>query len=425
MHIHIGNAVVEPGLPGYGDLHPRFGWPGGANDVPELVDFIRGLFKIGYLSEGEARPGSVSRSSRRGRARLPSWSSWAPSASGRKRGRGERGGALGAHGATTPLTRRALARRGVSACVHSILGATRCRDRKKICRSCRPPFAYWEKTKDLIDQLIDIMLNYRQSGHPGGSRSKVHILVTTLLSGAMRWDIRHPEKRFGDRFRPGRRPHRPAGLLHAGRAQRGAAHQARSRPATRATRIPNAPRARAVLGGPARTSAAAAACPGHAEMEGKTLFLKFNTGPSGPRLPRRGRRGAGAQARRRAGRQGLRHRGRGRADPGRHPRDEELRLGPGAGQPLLPHRLERLRHRRPPGQQRRCYGTPADWFGSHGWRVFGTEQGSDWAAVTRTLLAMATQGQSRPAARTWPGSRRARAAATSSTTTPPTARRTR
>ena len=24
--------------------------------------------------------------------------------------------------------------------------------------------------------------------------------VTTLLSGAMRWDIRHPEKRFGDRF---------------------------------------------------------------------------------------------------------------------------------------------------------------------------------------------------------------------------------
>ena len=63
-----------------------------------------------------------------------------------------------------------------------------------------PQFAHWEKTKDLIDQLLDIMLNYRQSGHPGGSRSKVHILVTTLLSGAMRWDIRHPEKRFGDRF---------------------------------------------------------------------------------------------------------------------------------------------------------------------------------------------------------------------------------
>jgi transketolase len=61
-------------------------------------------------------------------------------------------------------------------------------------------FAKWEKIKDLIDQLIDLMLNYRQSGHPGGSRSKVHALVVTLLSGVMRWDIRHPEKRFGDRF---------------------------------------------------------------------------------------------------------------------------------------------------------------------------------------------------------------------------------
>ena len=43
----------------------------------------------------------------------------------------------------------------------------------------RPPntlkneFKYWEITKDLIDQCIDIMLNLRQSGHPGGSRSKV------------------------------------------------------------------------------------------------------------------------------------------------------------------------------------------------------------------------------------------------------------
>ena len=61
-------------------------------------------------------------------------------------------------------------------------------------------FAQWEKTKDLIDKLIDIMVNYRQSGHPGGSRSKVYALLSTMLSGVMRWDIRHPENRFGDRF---------------------------------------------------------------------------------------------------------------------------------------------------------------------------------------------------------------------------------
>jgi len=42
-------------------------------------------------------------------------------------------------------------------------------------------FAYWEKTKYLIDQLFDIILNYRQSGHPGGSRSKVHVLIKRFV----------------------------------------------------------------------------------------------------------------------------------------------------------------------------------------------------------------------------------------------------
>ena len=50
-------------------------------------------------------------------------------------------------------------------------------------------FAHWETTKDLIDEMIDLMLNYRQSGHPGGSRSKVHAVLSLLLSGAMRWDL--------------------------------------------------------------------------------------------------------------------------------------------------------------------------------------------------------------------------------------------
>ena len=58
----------------------------------------------------------------------------------------------------------------------------------------------WEVIKDLIDKCIDIMLNLRQSGHPGGSRSKVHAMVSTLLSGAMRWDIRDAGKVFSDRY---------------------------------------------------------------------------------------------------------------------------------------------------------------------------------------------------------------------------------
>jgi sugar phosphate isomerase/epimerase len=54
LHAHVGNCVVDPGTPGYGDLHPRFGWPGGCNDVDELVEFIRALLKVGYLAEGKA-----------------------------------------------------------------------------------------------------------------------------------------------------------------------------------------------------------------------------------------------------------------------------------------------------------------------------------------------------------------------------------
>ena len=43
-------------------------------------------------------------------------------------------------------------------------------------------YKFWEITKDLIDQCIDVTLNLSQSGHPGGSRSKVHGMLITLLS---------------------------------------------------------------------------------------------------------------------------------------------------------------------------------------------------------------------------------------------------
>jgi sugar phosphate isomerase/epimerase len=51
-HIHIGNAVKQTGHPAYGDQHPRFGLPGGENDVPQLVEFLKALFEIGYLGKG-------------------------------------------------------------------------------------------------------------------------------------------------------------------------------------------------------------------------------------------------------------------------------------------------------------------------------------------------------------------------------------
>src|SRR5580700_1348391 len=61
-------------------------------------------------------------------------------------------------------------------------------------------FPTWDVLKDIVDEFIDLALNYRQSGHPGGSRSKVHLLLATMLSGAMRWDIRRPWLPYADRF---------------------------------------------------------------------------------------------------------------------------------------------------------------------------------------------------------------------------------
>lgn len=49
-HFHFGNAVVKPGCDGYGDLHPRMGYPESANDIPELLDYLRVLKTEGFFN---------------------------------------------------------------------------------------------------------------------------------------------------------------------------------------------------------------------------------------------------------------------------------------------------------------------------------------------------------------------------------------
>ena len=49
-HFHFGNAVVKPGYDGYGDLHPRMGYPNSANDTAELLDFFRVLKEEGFFN---------------------------------------------------------------------------------------------------------------------------------------------------------------------------------------------------------------------------------------------------------------------------------------------------------------------------------------------------------------------------------------
>jgi sugar phosphate isomerase/epimerase len=50
-HVHLGNCVKIPGRPSFGDTHPRFGFPGGENDVLQVADFLESLFEIQYLRE--------------------------------------------------------------------------------------------------------------------------------------------------------------------------------------------------------------------------------------------------------------------------------------------------------------------------------------------------------------------------------------
>jgi len=51
IHAHIGNCVVKSAdMPGYGDVHPRFGFPNGENDVDQVVDYLRVLLQIGFLN---------------------------------------------------------------------------------------------------------------------------------------------------------------------------------------------------------------------------------------------------------------------------------------------------------------------------------------------------------------------------------------
>ncbi len=126
---------------------------------------------------------------------------------------------------------------------------------------------------------------------------------------------------------------------------------------------------------------------GHAEMEGKSLFLKFNTGPSGHGSPA----AAGeAVALKRAGAEGVKvfiFEGEGGLTPG--VTHETMNSAWGLALDNLYYVVDwndygidehRVSDAVP--------GTPRDWFGGHGWRVVGTEEGSAWGPVTRTLLEL-------------------------------------
>ena len=244
-------------------------------------------------------------------------------------------------------------------------------------------FPMWETTKDVVDEFIDLSLNYRQSGHPGGSRSKVHLLLALMLSGGMRWDVLRPWRPFGDRF-----------VLSAG-------HTVPLVYATLAT-LNEAMRLRHERTGDPRFAfphdgrfaltwedllrlRRNGGLPGHAEMSGKTLFLKWNTGPSGHGMPP----AAGeAVALKIAGCEEVKVftvEGEGGLTPGASHETRNSAWGLGLSNLVFlldwndfgidENAVSSVVH-----------GGPAEWFEPYGWRVVGTEHGSEWDEVTRVVL---------------------------------------
>ena len=258
-------------------------------------------------------------------------------------------------------------------------------DVSKILQAQREDFPQWEKIKDIIDQQIDLMVNYRQSGHPGGSRSKVHMFVSLLLGGNMRWDIRNPGKRFGDRF-----------VLVAGHTVPMVyAMLSTFNEALRVMHEKTGDDKYAVPGAPGRQLTWEdlidfrnhGGLPGHAEMAGNNLFVKFNTGPSGHGGPVMC---GEAMALKRAGADGVKVfgiEGDGGLTAGCWHEMKNTGYGLGLDNMFL------LVDSNDYGIDDQAissvvHGNPEDWFAPYGWHTHKATDGSDWDNVTVALNEM-------------------------------------
>ncbi len=246
-------------------------------------------------------------------------------------------------------------------------------------------FGHWEMIKDVVDQQIDLMLNYRQSGHPGGSRSKAHMLLSLLLNGTMRWDIRNPGKRFGDRF-----------VLVAGHtAPLVYAMLSTFNEALRVMHEKTGDPKYLVSGAPERMLTwenlldfrNRGGLPGHVEMARNNLFVKFNTGPSGHGGPVMS---GEAIALKRAGAAGVRVfgiEGEGGHTAGCWHETKNTGFGLGLDNMfvLMDWNDYGIDNQKVSSV---VNGTPEDWFAPYGWHTHEAADGSAWDDVTHALLEM-------------------------------------
>jgi len=250
--------------------------------------------------------------------------------------------------------------------------------------SLAPDLPRFAQVGDMVDQLIDLMLNLRQSGHPGGSRSKQPLLVSLTLSGIMRWDIRHPEKGLQDRF-----------VLVAGHCTPVIyAMLAIYNEALRRMHAKTGDAKYLVKGGDERQLTwpdllelrKNKGLPGHAEAEGKTLIFRANTGPSGHGGPpavgiAMAMKAAGVADEVKV----YAIEGEGGLTAGAHHEAKHTAWGLGLGN------LNYLVDWNDNGIDPRAYSTmvygdPQTWFDAYGWRTRGTPDGHEYEPILKALL---------------------------------------
>ncbi len=246
-------------------------------------------------------------------------------------------------------------------------------------------YPHWEVTKDLIDQCIDIMLNLSQSGHPGGSRSKVHAMVATLLSGAMRWDIREAGKRFSDRYVLVAGHANP--MVYATLAVLNEAMRIKHRQTGDSKYQHNKGEEFQLVWEDLLTLRQNGGLPGHAEMEGKTLFFKFNTGPSGHGSPAAAGEALALKLAKTSEVKVFAFEGEGGFTAGASHETINSAWGLGLGNLVYFMDWNDFGIDARPFSSV-MYGTPEDWFGSHGWHVEGTMNGESWNELTEAYYRL-------------------------------------
>ena len=210
----------------------------------------------------------------------------------------------------------------------------------------------------------------------------MHLLLSTMLSGAMRFDLLRPWRAFSDRFVLSAGHTVP--LVYATLATLNEIARRRGRDGDPRFAFPDGGKWALVYDDLLKLRHRGG-LPGHAEFEGKTLFLKWNTGPSGHGMPP----AAGeALALKLAGAGEVKVfalEGEGGLTPGASHETKNSAWGLGLSNLVFLVDWNDFGIDDNPCSSV-VHGTPVDWFAPYGWRVVGTESGSEWGPVTRAVL---------------------------------------